>query len=170
MMSIYLLSLRERGGRNHRKQKNVVERSPKVGEIVVIKNEGTPRGLWKMGRVNSLVTGSDGMIRSANVVLGNGYVIRRACSHLYPLELYTETDSGDRTLNQDSQSLDEVQELPEGGAAPPPDDVALSEDDYGLFSQEDLDRLQGFLDQVDDRLADVEDDDWDQSSSAIHWD
>jgi hypothetical protein len=79
----YLLSLRERGGRYHRKQKNVVERPPVVGEIVVIKNEGTPRGLWKMGRVKSLVVGSDGVVRSANVVLGNGYVIRRACSHLY---------------------------------------------------------------------------------------
>jgi hypothetical protein len=52
----------------------------------------------------------------------------------------------------------------------PPDDITLSEDDYGLFTQDDLDRLQGFLDGVDDKLANAEEDDWDQSSSAVAWD
>jgi hypothetical protein len=165
----YLLSLRERGGRSHRSQKNTVEGPPKVGEIVVVKNEDAPRGMWKMGRVKSLVVGSDGLVRSAHVVLGNGYVIRRACNHLYPLELYTGDEQA--TPQQQPPNPDDSPVHEQGDdALLPPHDIALSEDDYGLFTQDDLDRLQGFLDGVDDKLANAEEDDWDQSSSAVAWD
>lgn len=56
-----------------------------VGDVVLIHNE-SPRINWKMAVVKSLVTGNDGLVRSAIVKTKNG-VTNRPVTKLYPLEL-----------------------------------------------------------------------------------
>ena len=43
------------------------ERSPEVGEIVLVFGENMKRGLWKMGKVEELIAGKDGVVRGAKV-------------------------------------------------------------------------------------------------------
>ena len=83
----YLLQLRERclqtdtGG---------VPRAPIPGEVVLIQDENQPRTLWKLGRVNDVIVGSDGHTRGATlttVVNGKQSTLRHPISCLYLLEV-----------------------------------------------------------------------------------
>ena len=58
----YLLELRE-AHRHHGGKPNAT--LPSVGDIVLVEEEGKPRGLWKLARVSSLITGRDGHPRGA---------------------------------------------------------------------------------------------------------
>ena len=44
-------------------------RQPKVGEVVLIKNEMLPRGRWKVARVSKLTPGRDGVVRRVELKL-----------------------------------------------------------------------------------------------------
>lgn len=60
-----------------------------AGDIVVLKEDGTSRCLWKLAKVTETVEGRDGAIRSAKVqLLSKNKVIqlRRPIQHLVPLE------------------------------------------------------------------------------------
>uniref|UniRef100_A0A915CVK8 DUF5641 domain-containing protein n=1 Tax=Ditylenchus dipsaci TaxID=166011 RepID=A0A915CVK8_9BILA len=53
----YLTELRE----IHRRVKRASNHaSPAVGEVVLIEEEEAPRGMWRIGRITSLIQGSDG--------------------------------------------------------------------------------------------------------------
>lgn len=66
----YLTSLRER--KNTHKQPRVVQNSvPKVGDTVQIKGDGN-RVHWKVGKIVSLIEGSDGHIKVAKVLTATG--------------------------------------------------------------------------------------------------
>ncbi|VDN04722.1 unnamed protein product, partial [Onchocerca ochengi] len=56
-----------------------------IGGEKLLKGEG-PRKSWKMGRVEKLIEGKDGLCRSAVVRMLNGIRLIRAIGHLYPLE------------------------------------------------------------------------------------
>ena len=62
-----------------------------VGDIVVIYDQGLPRGFWKLGCVEELITGSDGQCRGAFVRVKSGRssrsLLKRPVQHLYPLEV-----------------------------------------------------------------------------------
>ena len=62
-----------------------------VGDVVLIHNEN-PRINWKMAVMENLVTGNDGMVRSAIVRTKNG-VTNRPVAKLYPLELSDKESS-----------------------------------------------------------------------------
>ena len=86
----YSLELREQ----HRtSRKNVVGdgKVVAVGDIVVIYDQGLPRGFWKLGCVEELITGSDGQCRGAFVRVKSGRssrsLLKRPVQHLYPLEV-----------------------------------------------------------------------------------
>ena len=68
------------------------------GEIVTIYDEGHPRGLWKLGRIEELLKGADGNVRGVYVKVassrGHAKVLRRPIQHVYPLEVYSEPLSG----------------------------------------------------------------------------
>lgn len=91
----YVRSLRER----HSKSGGEQTPHPSVGDVVIIQDESRNRNSWKLGIVERLIVGRDGMIRGAKVRAGKGE-IERAVQHLYPLEL-----SVDRAPNA-SSSLD----------------------------------------------------------------
>ena len=59
------------------------------GDIVVLKEEGTTRALWKLAKVIETLPGRDGLIRAAKIQLLSGYKLiqlRRPIQHLVPLE------------------------------------------------------------------------------------
>ena len=58
----YIRSLRERRLHANQSGKTAVA----VGEIVLIKEDGKDRGQWKMGVIQKLVKGRDGVIRERN--------------------------------------------------------------------------------------------------------
>ena len=80
--SEYLNALRERHNTIHQ----VKELEVKPGDVVIIKDEKKNRGTWKIGVVESLITGTDGVARAVKPQAGKSY-LERAIQHLYPLEL-----------------------------------------------------------------------------------
>ena len=86
----YLLSLRERS--NERCKKQNKESPISVGDIVIVKSDLTKRTFWKLAKVQELLPGRDGQIRSAKVkVAGKGdrkpQVLRRVIQDLIPVEV-----------------------------------------------------------------------------------
>lgn len=82
----YLQSLRERYGHSAKQPRVTARVIPKVGQIVQIKGDTKNREEWKVGKITSLVNGSDGLCRIAKVEVGSKEFIR-SLTHLYPLEL-----------------------------------------------------------------------------------
>ena len=98
----YILSLRE-------KQRNMRERNttiPRVDEVVLIGDDETPRNMWRIGRITSLLQSGDGKVRSATVraIPGNAE-LRRPIQKLYPLEISNEEKI---TLENESGKADAV--------------------------------------------------------------
>ena len=82
----YLLNLQEKGVGGSKNQKS---QQIKIGNIVILREDGTTRSLWKLAKVIDLLKGRDNMIRSARVqVLSKEKAIdlRRPIQHLIPLE------------------------------------------------------------------------------------
>uniref|UniRef100_A0A914WWH6 Integrase catalytic domain-containing protein n=1 Tax=Plectus sambesii TaxID=2011161 RepID=A0A914WWH6_9BILA len=93
----YLLSLRERYQTSHKGPRIHATTLPKLEEVVLIKEEGTPRGIWKLGKIIELKKGRDGETRSAKVILPNKTIINRPINLLYPLEISEEQPQHDLT-------------------------------------------------------------------------
>ena len=82
-------------------QSNVIAN---VGDIVIIKAQG-PRSTWKLGRVEKLFEGRDGVVRAAQVVQGNRQSLRRSLQDLFPLEVQDELVEYD-TVNNANKNVD----------------------------------------------------------------
>jgi len=83
----YLLSLQERRAI---KASNDNARRVQVGDVVILKEDGTAKCLWKLAKVTEVLEGRDGQVRSAKIqVLSKEKVInlRRPVQHLIPLEV-----------------------------------------------------------------------------------
>ena len=78
----YLRGLRERHNQQHGGKLN----APTVDEVVIIKSDEKNRGKWKIGVIEKVIRGIDGVIRGARVRTGTS-VLERAVQHLFPLEL-----------------------------------------------------------------------------------
>ena len=85
----YLTSLRERAP-YHKLSRGQIHAHPRVGQVVLIKEDNMPRGVWKIGRIDGLCNSCDGKVWAAEVCLPNGQHIKRAINHLYPLEVADE--------------------------------------------------------------------------------
>ena len=114
----YLLELREchRAYQVSRGVKDAITE----GQAVTIYDEDHPRGFWRLGRIESVIRSSDGVIRAARVKTqsktGRPTVLRRPIQHLYPLEVdLQEPRAGDNqpegtpadTSAADTQASDE---------------------------------------------------------------
>ena len=90
----YLLSLREQHQNRSTQRHSRV--TLKQGDVVLLRNEGTARCLWKLARISELLQGRDGVVRAAKVqVLGTDQrliMLRRPIQYLVPLEV-TEQSS-----------------------------------------------------------------------------
>ena len=95
----YLRGLRER----HRLKHSGEVTYPSKGEVVIIKSEEKNRAQWKLGVVEDLITGRDGVIRGAKLKTGKSH-LERPIQHLYPLELSCDkpVQTPRDTLNADA--------------------------------------------------------------------
>ena len=85
----YLSELRESHRYSARKS---LSRSPvSKGDVVIVHDDTLPRGLWKLGRIQELLTGRDGQTRAAVVRVAlrdrQHVLLRRPVQLLYPLEI-----------------------------------------------------------------------------------
>ena len=99
----YLTSLREyqrNGGHN---EQNIQE-----GEIVQIHDEN-PRILWKLAKIEKLVPGNDGLVRSVVLRTKTG-VTTRPVSKLYPLELNLHETIANPSATKDREAKQRAKE------------------------------------------------------------
>ncbi|XP_073956197.1 uncharacterized protein [Choristoneura fumiferana] len=87
----YLPSLREKSFHTHKQPRVKSDRTPKIGDIVQIKDDSKNRTNWKVGKITSLVRSRDGEHRTANIRVGNTD-FTRSIGHLYPLEVEMADD------------------------------------------------------------------------------
>ncbi|XP_058941825.2 uncharacterized protein [Pocillopora verrucosa] len=78
----YLRGLRERHAVKHKDSPCGVEK----GDVCVIKDDNKDRNKWKLGIVEELIAGRDGVVRAVKLRAGKSY-LERAVQQLYPLEL-----------------------------------------------------------------------------------
>ena len=88
----YLLSLRETLPLRHKGVRSAINSVPQEGEVVLIKEQDTPRGTWMMGRIEETIVGGASNVRSAKVHLPSRKIISRPINLLYPLELPVKHD------------------------------------------------------------------------------
>lgn len=65
---------------------NASSSDAKVGDVVLIVNEKTPRSLWDLAVIEKTFPGSDNRVRLCLLKKSDGSRIRRAVQHLYRLE------------------------------------------------------------------------------------
>ena len=70
-----------------------------VREVVLIKGEERNRSRWKIGAIDKLIPGTDGVVRAVRLRLRKSF-LERPVQHLYPLEL-----SCDRAVKDGSDPL-----------------------------------------------------------------
>ena len=94
----YLMELRE--FHRTRPEKGLVYTLER-GEIVTIYDEGHPRGMWRLGRIEDLIEGADGKVRGVRVRVvskkGHVKILRRPVQHIYPLEVRSGTQTREPT-------------------------------------------------------------------------
>ena len=87
----YLLELRESHRHANRPPKKSHCSPIAVGDMVLVHEDSKPRGFWKIAKVESLTTGTDGLTRGAVVKVassaGRPTMLRRPLQLLYPLEV-----------------------------------------------------------------------------------
>ena len=69
-------------------------RTVSIGDVVIVFEENVKRGLWKIGKVEEVIRGRDGVVRGAKVKVmtkGKPVLLNRPVQKLYPLEVRTET-------------------------------------------------------------------------------
>ena len=96
----YLNCLRERYQREHRQGKSLSRRVPRIGEIVLLKDEDSPRGHWRLARIIELPKGVEGKIRTAKIFLSKDIILDRPINHLYPLEIPCEENEEGGEMNR----------------------------------------------------------------------
>jgi len=60
----------------------------KVGDIVLLQEERMPRRMWKKARIDDLIPGRDGQIRTVKLRLPDKTKISRSVQLVIPLEIY----------------------------------------------------------------------------------
>lgn len=115
--SEYLTKLRE----SHRRSRCTYSKEPQVsvGDMVIVHDESLPRSLWRLGKIEEVFAGRDGMIRGAAVkVASKGQqqsLLRPPIQLLYPLEVHGQQEApvekatdGSENREPDTQEQDEA--------------------------------------------------------------
>ena len=89
--------------KNFKKQSNI-----KVGNVVMIKDENSPRMCWPLGVVSEVYPGTDGLVRNVRLKTAKGY-ITRSVQKLYDLEIYSDhfaNPTNSSAIDENMQSSD----------------------------------------------------------------
>jgi len=149
----YLLSLRERTTLHHKSGKSKLNRTPSIGEVVLLREDGLPRGSWRIAKIVSLLPSADGQIRAAEIRLPNGTQLRRTVNFLVPLEVSqaAQPDPSDADV-QTNPTPSHAKNDATSDTSPTQDENSDDDEDdafYG-FSQQDIDRAADLLRLYDD--------------------
>ncbi len=119
----YLNILRMRSQNIHRHPRIIAKSSPWIGELVLIHDPDMSRGAWRLGRILSLKT--DGTeVKSAEVKVSTGRVIRRPINLLYPLEIPNVV--GDAEVESKRDTVDKAASVRSIEPSATPDDNSHS--------------------------------------------
>ena len=94
----YLVGLREVHSSGRKGAKDTVAKI-NFGDVVLIHDPAQPRALWRIGKVEKLLQGSDGLVRGASLRVRSGtttILLNRPLQLLYPLEFGSTTDQTDQ--------------------------------------------------------------------------
>ena len=101
------MALREKLPLSHKKHQSQTSRQPKVGEIVLVKEDNIPRRLWKLALIKEYIFSKDGEIRSVYIQLPNKQIVSRAINHLFPLEIQVaENEVEPKSVEQIQSNID----------------------------------------------------------------
>ena len=82
----------------------LTEMLPKMGDVVLVKDDNLPRAALKLGKTLDLFQGRDEKVRSAEVLLPGHTRISRAINCLYPLEMpICEKETDEKSLESSSK-------------------------------------------------------------------
>lgn len=104
----YLYELEER----KHKQNGSDTEIPKIGKVVLLKEDIKNRAQWRIGRVVGKVIGRYGVIRGLKIKLGNGYIVERPLQLTCDLEVGGENCAVNVKLNPKAQELKPRERLP----------------------------------------------------------
>jgi len=99
----YLLSIREGSSAINGQGNQRIS----VGDIVILKEDGTPRLFWRLAKIQYLIQSDDGMTRAATIRLVHGdkgktTELRRPIQHLIPLELHMKPELSGQIVQEAS--------------------------------------------------------------------
>ena len=146
------MSLRERQNIFHKGGRTRIDRIPKEGEVILLREEGIPRGSWKLARVVKLINSADTRVRAAEIQLANGIKLRRTVNFLIPLEIGADINTQANTEQAASEVTDDTSQADPSNThdsqavGTAEHDTTEPEDEpfYG-FSQDDLLRTANLL-------------------------
>ena len=118
----YLVELREAHRQSNHNR--LPHSSIASGDVVVVHDENLPRGFWRLGRIEEVISGRDGRVRGATVRLASRNrqktLLHRPIQLLYPLEIHdAHSDSSARPTGESqnsSQILTDTEPQQEEGA------------------------------------------------------
>ena len=100
------------------------------GQIVTVYDDGQPRGLWRVGRIEDVIQGPDGEIQSARVRVqsktGRATVLKRPIQHLYPLEIGCQENSANSQPEMSTTNVEDS-ETPSNPQSKNPDPQTVVE-------------------------------------------
>ena len=84
------------------------------GDIVVMRDDGSWRGFWRLARVEQLIKGTDGQVRGAAIhVSSKGdkrpAMLRCPVTHFYPLEINCCVENTKDTVDGTARSVNPVE-------------------------------------------------------------
>uniref|UniRef100_A0A914MXS7 Integrase catalytic domain-containing protein n=1 Tax=Meloidogyne incognita TaxID=6306 RepID=A0A914MXS7_MELIC len=102
----YLLILRDKSKWTHNNDRTSLKREPRVGEVVIVQQEGQPRNTWSLGKIIEL----DGSPpKSAKVQIGKRCLVRPV-NKLFPMEAENDVikNGEEKSKNklENSQNID----------------------------------------------------------------
>jgi hypothetical protein len=92
----YLLGLRAATRWNHADPKGSIKRSPASDELVLVKEPLLPRNRWSIAKIQQLLVGTDGQVRTARILFPDGKTTLRPVNLLCPLEANIVPQDQDR--------------------------------------------------------------------------
>lgn len=109
--SEYLTGLRE--FHRHQKTTKGVQDAVTEGKVVTVYENGTPRGLWRLGRIERVIVSHYEKVRSAVIRVcsktGHCTTLKQPIHHLYPLEVGLRSGASERS-RPDTDHVDTSQD------------------------------------------------------------